>query len=425
MANNNIELITKYSTEAWDEVYKADARSALLDKSNSLVKWTGAKTVKIARIELTGMGNYYRPNDALGHDAEYNTADPYSFGYAAGEMGLIWDDYTIRYDRSQRIPVEMFDDEETNGLALGAATKELSRVIIVPEVDALCFSEIASHASADKGNLVTGTFKTGAEADSLEALNAAFLYFAEREVPAEDQIIFASPKYINALRNNKNELNRVLLQGDFSKDVRYVLTKYEGREIAEVPSSRFRTDIHLDRRGYAWKPTSKEIDFMVVAKSAVTHIVKYNKVQIISGDMNLAGNNFDGSTIYARIYHDVFVPKNKEYGIYVHVGGFAAEEGQPAGTVIAEVKDGKATTLEAVGAGLNGVKLRYYTTGEDKKVGDVMPVSASEVKRGNALSVGTKVYAVSTETSKVLATGTAKAVAAVAEPADKTDEVKE
>ena len=423
MANNNIELITKYSTEAWDEVYKADARSALLDKSNSLVKWTGAKTVKIARIELTGMGNYYRPNDALHQDGEYNTADPYSFGYAAGEMGLIWDDYTIRYDRSQRIPVEMFDDEETNGLALGAATKELSRVIIVPEVDALCFSEIASHASVEKGNLVSGTFATGDTADSLAALNTAFLYFAEREVPAEDQIIFASPKYINALRNNKNELSRVLLQGDFSKDVRYTLTKYEGREIAEVPSSRFRTDIHLDRRGYAWKPTSKEIDFMVVAKSAVTHIVKYNKVQIISGDMNLAGNNFDGSTIYARIYHDVFVPKNKEYGIYVHVGGFAdAVTGQPAGAVIAEVKDSKVANLETVGAGLNGIKLKYYTTTETKNVGEVMPVGATEVKRGSALTAGTTVYAVSTDTSKVLAKGTAKTVAAVAEPADKTDE---
>lgn len=293
------------------------------------------------------------------------------------------------------------------------------------EVDALCFSEIASHASTDKQNLVSGTFKTGAEADSLAALNSAFLYFAEREVPAEDQIIFASPKYINALRNNKNELSRVLLQGDFSKDVRYTLTKYEGREIAEVPSSRFRTDIHLDRRGYTWKTTSKEIDFMVVAKSAVTHIVKYNKVQIISGDMNLAGNNFDGSTIYARIYHDVFVPKNKEYGIYVHVGGFTSEAGLPTAKVIAEVKDGKVTNLETVGAGLNGVKLRYYTTTDAKNVGDVMPVGATEVKRGSTLTAGTAVYAVSIDTSKILAktaaTGATEA-ATPAEPADKTDE---
>lgn len=132
MANNNIELITKYSTEAWDEVYKADARSALLDRTNNLVKFTGAKTVKIARIELTGMGNYYRPNDEVENAAGYGEDNLYNFGYAGGNMGLIWDEYTIRWDRSQRIPVELFDDEETNGLAIGAATKELSRTIIVP-----------------------------------------------------------------------------------------------------------------------------------------------------------------------------------------------------------------------------------------------------------------------------------------------------
>ena len=44
--------------------------------------------------------------------------------------------------------------------------------------------------------------------------------------------------------------------------------------------------------------------------------LKYNKVKILSGDVVLAGQGFDGYMLFARIYHDVFVQDNKRYAIY-------------------------------------------------------------------------------------------------------------
>ena len=48
---NAIELITKYSTKAWDKVYKAEAISSLLDAPSGMIKFDeafeGAKIVKI------------------------------------------------------------------------------------------------------------------------------------------------------------------------------------------------------------------------------------------------------------------------------------------------------------------------------------------------------------------------------------------
>lgn len=392
---NSIELITKYSTKAWDKVYKAEAISSLLDAPEAQVQFTGAKTVKIAKFSASGLGNYYRNNDVVN-----GAGNP--FGYAGGNVGLTWEEFTLEQDRSARYPVELFDNEETDGLTLGAATTEISRTIMIPEVDAYCFSKIASYASADLGNLADGAIT---KETSLTPLNDALLYFDEHEVPAEKQIIFVSPKYMNALRSNTSELSRYLLQADYSKDVKFTLTSYEGRKFAVVPPQRFKTLIDLSGYGVHWKTGSKDIDFMVVATDAIMHIVKYNKVKIISGDMNLAGANFDGYSIFARIYHDVFVPDNKRYAIYVHTGGFTAATIAKFILEVVDNKIAKVTTypaekmvklykttrsaLPTVGSEFVPV-LKAYKDEE----GETVAQTETEVKVGSAVTTGDKIVAV-------------------------------
>ena len=187
------------------------------------------------------------------------------------------------------------------------------------EVDAYCFSTIASFTSADLGNRVEyNVFSSTADDHKpLEQLNNAFLYFANHEVTVKDQLFFVSPTFMNDLRQSK-EVTKFLAQTDFdNKDISFTITKYEGRQLVEVAPERFRTNIVLfGQEGFTWGQGSQAINFLGVSKEAVTHIVKYEKVKVISGDLNLAGNGFDGYTIYARIYHDVFVPDNKRIGIY-------------------------------------------------------------------------------------------------------------
>lgn len=131
---NTIETITKYSTKAWDKVYKAESMSSLLDAPESQVQWTGAKTVKIAKFVAGGLGNYYRNNDGDANVA-YPTTDVSDFGpfgYPTSNVGLVWEERTVKMDRAARYPVELFDNEETDGLVLGAATTEISRTIMIP-----------------------------------------------------------------------------------------------------------------------------------------------------------------------------------------------------------------------------------------------------------------------------------------------------
>ena len=308
---NAIELITKYSRKAWDKVYKMESMSSLLDVPNGLFEFTGAKTVRIAKYTAGGLSDYYRNNAVTGADPEGKR-----IGYAASDLSLVWETFTLEKDRAAKFNIELMDNEETDGLAIGATTSEVSRTVMVPEVDAYCFAKISSYCSAALGNLVPGSV---VDNKALAPLNDAFLYFDNHEVPAENQIIFVSPTYLNGLRTTQ-EMTRMLGLGDWDKNVSFRMTEYEGRKLVVVPPQRFNTQVELYAGGY--RCTGTPIDFLVVAKDAVTHIVKYEKLKVIGGDMNLAGNNFDGYTVYARIYHDVFVPDNKRFAIYCHTGAY-------------------------------------------------------------------------------------------------------
>ena len=130
---------------------------------------------------------------------------------------------------------------------------------------------------------------------------------------------------------------------------------------------------------------------MVLATDAVLHVVKYNKVKIISGDMNLAGANFDGYSIFARIYHDVFVTDNKRFALYTHVGGFDT-------TVTNKLHieldgDRKITRIVSFPA----EKLtKYYTSTKTYAEGDdfTKGTEDTQVRIGSTLEEGAVVYAV-------------------------------
>jgi hypothetical protein len=325
MSYNAIALITKYSTEAWDKVYKAESRSAILDGNKDLIKFVGAKTVKIAKYSSTGLGNYQRANVPVAGDYAGSTSTEagYGYGYPQGAASVTWEEFTIANDRAVQLRIDLFDDEETGGLAVAMATTEESRTTVIPEVDAYVFSKIAEQSgtiSNEEIKLPT-TLGMGNNDGPIAALNKAFLVLEENEVPAEDQVIFCSPSFFNKLRGT-NELVRTLSQSEYAKNVKFTVEEYEGRPIIVVPKRRFRTKIDLyPTGGYGWQAGSEDIDFIVCAKSAVYHVTKYDKVRVIKPE---AVQDFDGYKVNVRVYHDVFVPDNKRCAIYTHVSGLAS-----------------------------------------------------------------------------------------------------
>ena len=344
MAGNAIALIQKYATKAWDEVYVAESRSAILDGEKDFLKFTGTKTVKVAKYQGAGLKNYGRANvpvegryaafdsqDIAGGFQGSSTAssidmDPYGYGYPVGDMALTWEEFTISVDRAIQLRIELMDDEETDGLAVAMALKETNRVQVVPEVDAFVFSKLAANAG-----LVNTTAIAAPVAGQLGYtvngpiyhLNLAFEALDNAEVPAERQVIFCSTSFRNALRNT-NELIRAIDPSEKREGVKYSIEEYEGRKLITVPNSRFRTDVQLlntGNGGYTFGGASQQIDFIVCDPSKIAHVVKYEHVKTFGPGVV---QDFDGYKINVRIYHDLFVLDNKRVGVYVHTSNVAA-----------------------------------------------------------------------------------------------------
>lgn len=230
------------------------------------------------------------------------------------------------------------------------------------EIDAYCLSTIAGYTNATLGNRVTEDIGT----TPVAKLNAGITYLKKMQVPLTDQIAFCSCDFMNALRGTTEAgIVKPLLQGELGKDkdTTFEITKYMGITLIEVEPNRLRTNISLDdagEGGYSWGGSSAAINFMIVSKSAVMHIVKYNKVRIISGEANLAGRGFDGYTVFARIYHDVFVPDNKRVGIYCSVVSTSVAAPSPILDITLD-SDSKISSITIV----PGDKLYYAGTSTD------------------------------------------------------------
>ena len=413
MPNNNIELITNYSPKYWDLVYKQEAVTSVLDANPKLLQFTGAKTVKIGKFQNGGLNDYYRNNNANGYGDSRVPQVPQSgtnfvgasdFGYQKSPARLTWEEFTLKCDRAAAFEIEYFDNEESGDELVGLGVTEISRTTIVPEVDAYCLSTIASYALGSA--TVEGDYSDPSTAKPLAALNAAFQYFEEHEVPADDQVAFCSPAFMAALRNS-GEVQKFLTQEDFNanKDIRFKIEKYEGRTLITVSPDRLRTNINLVSGGYTWGDGSRGINFLMVAKSAIMHVVKYEKVKVISGEANLAARGFDGYTIFARIYHDVFVPDNKRVAIYLNKVK-EAKDSAPALALDVMTKKRKSdnkTVISSI-ATIPGNKLCIVgiTTDAAPEVGGIATTFAM-ANAGDVLSTGTHKFVAIDSSKKILA----------------------
>lgn len=386
---NSIGLITKYSDQFFDKVYKQDSVTSVLDTTDERVKFIGAKTVKIAKMQFGGLSNYYRNNsEAANAPAGTQFYGSAGFGYQQSNAKMQWETFTLSQDRAASFPIEYFDDEESGGLLVGNAVTEISRTIIVPEIDAYALSTLAANAGTTKSEAITS-------ANALSALNDAFLYFEEHEVPAADQVIYVSPAFMKALRES-TQITRFIEPAPGEKKVSYKITEYEGRTLITVPPTRFRTDYKAYDGGYGFGSNSKLINFLAVSKSAVIHIKKYEKVKIVSGDLNLAANGFDGYTVYARVYHDVFVPDNKKVGIYANVAEATSTSDLPAKLTVTNDKL-KIASIEIEPAN-NQVAFAVKTSQTGTiNVGDKLdPAKVDLIHVGDTFSAGAvKFYAIS------------------------------
>ena len=281
---NNIEKFKKY-VPLLDEVYKQTALTSVLDSDSELAQaGANANEIIIPKIDMDGLGAYDRNS-----------------GYTNGDATLTNETVRFNYERGRMFSIDSMDDEETAGLAYGKLAGEFIRTKVAPEGDAFRFAKYSEKA---------GTKKEEALANGkavVDALRVAVTAMDEAEVSYENRFLFITP----TLKGMIDDL-------DTTKS-REVLAKFAG--IVEVPQTRFYTAIDLlsgkdseNKGGYKKNANGKELNFLIVEKSAILQYNKHIAPKVVSPEQN---QNADAWKFGYRKYGLADVYENKTAGVYV------------------------------------------------------------------------------------------------------------
>ena len=285
---NSIALFKKY-IDLLDEVYKASAKTSVLDINGALVQaGANANEIIIPKISMDGLADYSRNS-----------------GYVNGDVSLTNETVKFNYDRGRKFTVDAMDNEETAGLAFGKLSGEFIRTKVVPEMDAVRFATYAgiSGIGSAEAALTSGE-------SVLAAINTANTALDEAEVPADGRYLFITPTLKNLAENVDTYKSKAMM------------SKFAG--VIDVPQSRFYTVVDLydgttpseTAGGYVKDASSgKNINFMIIHKDAVIQFSKHTVNKIFTPEEN---QNSDGYIFCYRAYGLTDAYENKAAGIYLH-----------------------------------------------------------------------------------------------------------
>ena len=279
---NSIALFKKY-VPLLDEVYKNASLTAVLDSDSSLFQaGANANEIVVPKLEMQGLAAYSRNS-----------------GYTQGDVTLTHETKQFNYERGRMFNVDAMDNEETAGVAFGRLAGEFIRTKVVPEVDAVRFAQYAGTANIGtaSANISTGGWYA--------AVSAAMAAMDDAEVPAEDRHLFITPAGLKDIEDMDTTKSKACLASFAS--------------IKKVPQSRFYSKVALAASGaggYSRHEDGKNINFLIVAKSAVLQTVKHEAPKVITPEMN---QDADAWKFGYRIYGLNDVYENKVAGIYAHL----------------------------------------------------------------------------------------------------------
>lgn len=229
-----------------------------------------------------------------------------SKGFNSGTYSNDKEVYTMGQDRDVEFYVDTQDVDETNqDLAVSNISKVFIEEQVQPEIDAYRFSKMATDAGQVKEETLTVN-------NVYTQLKAALL--PVRKYGAQNIIGFVSSEVMDFLERSKEFTRSITNQNVGTTALESRVTSIDGVQLVEVwDDTRFKTEYDFSD-GYKPKDTAKDINFILVAKQAVIPVVKENAIYLFAPGQHTEG---DGYLYQNRLYHDLFIKKQKEDGVSV------------------------------------------------------------------------------------------------------------
>lgn len=310
MANpNTIDYAEKYQGFI-DEELEARSYTQWMVPNDDMIEYNGGKTIKIARIEVSGLGDY-NPHATIG------TA------YPKGGVKLVWDNYDIEMDRAVRFELGRLDPSNSNFIVTTEnVCRTFSRKKLVPEQDMFRFnrlySRVASHSE-------WGGTHVKPISGALTASNAVTtlmeLWNKVRDDAGEDVdfICFMALQNEQAFRDaSKTTHNQITFGNSVSVNgVTYNNAMIvNGLPCVFVPSKRLQTAIKVndgrtagqEKGGIEADGTSKQIEFILTNSDAPFAVNRVDSLKVFAADDM---QESDETTINYHLLYDCWLLENQ------------------------------------------------------------------------------------------------------------------
>lgn len=285
---NAINYAERYQTEL-DQALKQAMLTNVIETPN--VNWLSAKTFHVPTLSVTGYQDHSRQG-----------------GWNRGDVTVTHEPYTLQFDRDVEFFIDQMDVDESNQAASAA---NITRVFLTehagPEIDAYRFGKMATHA-INEGN---STAETVTPTDVFQRLKQDILKV--RKYGPSNLIAFISSEAMDALERSEEFTRNINVQNQGTA-IETRVTSVDGVQLIEVwDVDRFNTQ-HDFTTGFV--PAGDPINWLIVYKGAIIAKAKLNSIYLFAPGQHTEG---DGYLYQNRLYHDLFVLKNKADGIVVSV----------------------------------------------------------------------------------------------------------
>ncbi|MDL2217388.1 hypothetical protein LJC27_01870 [Christensenellaceae bacterium OttesenSCG-928-M15] len=304
---NNLEFAEIYQ-DFIDEELVAESKSGWMTPQDDLIEYEGGDTVKIAEIDVSGLGDYDRNNTAT--------------AYPAGSVTTKWRDYIFAQDRAVEFQLDRLDPGDTRYTATAEnVVREFARTKLVREQDMYrynrVYAAIAGNTDLAPTHVVSSAGITAA--NILSVLNG-LKSTVEDDSESTMELVCAMPLTLKNLIPETSSTNRhrvffgesVSINGVVYDDVTIV----NDLPILWVPTKRLQTVIKINdgrtagqtQGGIDADSTSKQIYGLICGIDAIKALGKLDELKVFGNEEN---QRFSGTAIQSRYVYDAWAMYRK------------------------------------------------------------------------------------------------------------------
>ncbi len=309
---NSIENAVVYQNVI-DEELVAGSKSGWMTPPAEDIEYDGGDTVKIAEIDVSGLGDY---------DPNSTTA-----AFPAGSTKTKFTSYTFTQDRGVEFPIDRLAPSDSRYIATARnVIREFARTRLVREQDMYRFNRVFAAINGNTDLKSTHVVGKAITANNILSELNALKSVVEDDSESDMELVCVMASNLKELIPETSSTNRHRVY--FNERVAINGIEYDGVTIVDdlpilwVPTKRLQTVIKInDGRtsgqtdgGIIADSTSKQIHFMLCGIEAIKAVGRVDALKEFGPAEN---QRFDGTAIQARYVYDAWSMARKQSTIGV------------------------------------------------------------------------------------------------------------